>query len=319
MGMELEKIDFDGKNKTILEELDSLQAKINIKREEIKQAKLKRKIEVKNNSQSSEQVLQIVQENEDISFNDEFSYYLRNYKYLDSDFKDSDIKAILPSKKHKQYREILFRLSLESIKEIREIREVLRNSELDEEDIKEFEEMIDYETRKIDFIRNRLLVVEQENILDLQEEKNNIILVPTISGNIRIIDELEHIPSEYYDGFVELINSIVDGTFKNVKTFKNDNNLIGISEVKGFKIRVIFTRLNANSYALISAFVKKSDNDKLYHESLSSKVFDYFLMESDLKEKISDEDFIKENDANVEKMWNVLLQKSNTKQLRRGQ
>ena len=316
--MEISKIDYDENNRTILKELDDLQSKINAKKEEVKKAKEKKNTEVKRVSCSVKPTCIQFEESEDDSFNDEFNYYLCNYKFLDSNFADDEIKAILPSKKNKQCNNILFRLSLESVKEIRDIRDVLRNSSLDENEKKELEEMIEYEKRKIEYIRNRLLVVEQESTLDIQEEKNNIILVPTISGNIRIIDELEHIPAEYYEGFIELINSIMDGTFKNVKTFKNDNNLIGISEVKGFKIRVVFTRLNINSYALITAFIKKSDNDKLYHESLSSKVFDYFLMEDDLKAKLDDELFIRENEENVKVLWSVLQQRNNSdKQLRK--
>jgi hypothetical protein len=315
--MELSKIDYEEKNKIILMNLDKLQSQINTMKEEIRKAKLEKKTEIKPISQTSEVLFSSDVTDMDDSFYDEFCYYLRNYKYLDTNFTETDIKSILPSPKNKNYCNILFRLSLESIKEIREIKDVLRNSELDDSEIKELNEMIDYEKRKLDFIRNKLLVVEQESTIDLQEEKNNIILVPTISGNIRIIDELEHIPSDYYEGFIELINSIIDGTFKNVKMFKNDNNLIGLSEVKGFKIRVIFTRLNINSYALISAFIKKSDNDKFYHESLANKAFDYFQMENTLKSNLDDETFINENNKNVKKLWDVLYQRNNCKQLRK--
>ena len=130
-----------------------------------------------------------------------------------------------------------------------------------------------------------------------------------LSGNIRIIDDLEHIPNDYYDGFKDLINSIIDGTFKNVKTFSNNEGLLGISEVKAFKIRLVFKRLNNNTYALITAFMKKWDNDKLYQESLANKIKDYYSIETKLKELINNPEFIEENEKNVQQLWNVLSPK----------
>ena len=151
--------------------------------------------------------------------------------------------------------------------------------------------------------------MNKEEIVEVQEHKNRIVLIPTISGNIRVIDELEHIPSDYYDSFLELINSIINGTFKNVKTFTSNYHLTGISEVKGFKTRVVFSRLDKNTYGLITAFVKKTDTDKLYKDTLTRKVSHFKENEAKLKEKIKDKEFMELNDLYVEELFNLISPK----------
>lgn len=244
-------------------------------------------------------------------YEEEVSFFLDNYRKIRDDFEDIELYSILPSRKHNEYKRILIRLQLESIKEIKEINDLIIEENLKDKDLEEYNLLIDKEKRKINCLKKLLKeeVIEEDNDIN-----NNIILVPTLSGNIRIIDELEHIPEDYYDGFKELINSIIDGTFKNVKSFKNNIKLQGLSEVKLFKIRIVFTRLSSNTYALITAFIKKSDNDKLYKESLISKVNDYHQIEKQLKVLIEDKEFLEENNKQVEYLLNLLSKEENIKE-----
>lgn len=242
---------------------------------------------------------------EDTEFDndDEMSFYLDNYKHLDDTFSIQDIIDVLPTKDNYNYDDIVNRLIAESYKEIKEINELLIDDSLTKEELVECKDLITKEKTKIKYIREARNKEDEEVV---QEHKNRIVLVPTIAGNIRVIDELEHIASEYYDSFLELINSIINGRFKNVKTFTSNNNLMGISEVKAFKIRVVFSRLDKNTYALITAFVKKSDNDKLYKETLTKKVNHFKDNEELLKKKLKDEEFMKLNDLYVEELLTLL-------------
>ena len=250
---------------------------------------------------------EVEEETEEDSFEDEVNYYLNSYRLLSDNFTEEEIKSILPKKKNSRFKDILLRLALESVKEIKDIEELLRTEDLSSKEKESFEAMIASERRKIDYIKSRLVKSETEEKDDEEEEKNTIILVPTIGGNIRIIDELEHIPNDYYAGFKKLIDSIVDGTFKNVKSFTNHPVLSGdISEVKLFKIRVVFTRLSSNTYALLTAFVKKSNSDKLYHESLVNKVKDYYGVESKLVAALGSEEFLEENSKNVRQLYSII-------------
>lgn len=252
---------------------------------------------------------------EDDDFNDEISFYLDSYKKLDDQFTYEDIINVLPTKDNYNYIDIINRLIAESYKEIKEINELLMEDDsIPKEELVEYKALIGKEKLKIKYLRKSMLEEEQTTI---KEHKNRIVLVPTINGNIRIIDELEHIAGEYYDSFLELINSIINGTFKNVKTFTSNPQLTGVSEVKGFKTRVVFSRLDKNTYGLITAFVKKTDTDKLYKETLTRKVTHFRENESKLKEKIKDSEFMELNDLYIEELFNLISPKETDIELKK--
>ena len=299
--------------KELISILEELEKKIASIKEEIKKMQKKEKQKEIKPEPKKEEIVFLEEEEED-SFQEEVNFFLENYRLLRIHFQEEELNYVLPSKKHPNYQNILLRCYYSSIKEIEDLNELKKDSS--EEEIKEIEDLIQQEERKKNLLKGKIEKKQEEKEEEI-DEKNEIILVPTISGNIRIVDELEHIPMEYYEGFKELINSIVDGTFKNVKVLTNDRYLMGICEVKLFKIRVVFSRLSKNKYALITAFMKKSDTDKLYLESLKSKVFDFHKMESTLKELIKKEDFLKQNEESVKEMYSLLEKKEKNKVLRK--
>ena len=111
----------------------------------------------------------------------------------------------------------------------------------------------------------------------------------------------EMVSDEFYDKWADTFEiecsagkKIVityNGT-ENIKKFKNNNALNGIIEVKGFQVRVVFARLNKNTYALISAFIKKCDNDNGYVSVLKQKVADYRSISETLKKNLSNPEFM---------------------------
>ena len=305
-------IDYEQLCRDLLNELQDQEVRISKAKGEISRLKLKKEVINKEIVKDTVNKKILEETKEEESFDDEVSFYLSNYKQLSENFSDEEINIILPKKKNPRYKDILLRLSLVSVKEIKEVKEILRTEQLSLDEKTLCEKIIEIENKKIDFIKSKLITNEKEEIEE-QEEKNNIILVPMLSGNIRVIDELEHIPNDYYDSFKDLINSIIDGTFKNVKNFTNNSALISISEVKGRQTRVVFKRLNNNSYALITAFIKKCDTDKLYQESLIGKVKEYYLIESMLKDKLNDQEFMDENEKNVLQLFNILSPKEEIK------
>ena len=73
---------------------------------------------------------------------------------------------------------------------------IVEDETITKEELVECKALIEKEKTKIKYLRKSMI---EEEISDIKEHKNKIILVPTIGGNIRVIDELEHIPNEYYD------------------------------------------------------------------------------------------------------------------------
>ena len=228
-------------------------------------------------------------------FEDEVEYYYSQVKEITPATISEKLHLCVPKRTNKNFEKIILRLKLESLRNIREINEVIReySSVEDPEEMQMFKDEILYEQQKIAFYDN-LLSPEKEEVEEIEEEEttNRMIFVPTNGGNIRILDEIDHIPDTFYDLFLELFLSIKDGSFKNVKRFTNNAALTGLVEVKNPQSRVVFARLNENTYAIITAFVKKTQRDKGYVDSLKNKAADYKTISEILKRNLSNPEFL---------------------------
>lgn len=240
----------------------------------------------------------------DIDFEEEMEYYLTDYKSLREDNLEEDLLSILPSKKTYRYKDIILRLIAESLKEIKEVNELISRENFSAEELTDLRSVILLEKKKISILKEHL---KHKDEVETEEEVNNeIILVPSLTGNVKLIEDLEHIHPSNYEAFLELVESIKNGTFKGVKRFTNNMRFAGISEVRGFQVRIAFARIGKNKYALITAFTKKCDNDKGYRDSLTQKLSDYRLQEDKLKTLAEDEEFLRENELNVERLYALL-------------
>ena len=128
-------------------------------------------------------------------------------------------------------------------------------------------------------------------------------------GNIRVIDEIEKISKsspEFCSEFLELFQSIQDGSFKRVKRFLNNNKLVGISEVRGFKPRVVFDRIGKNDYAIITAFLKKCDNDRGYKDSLELKIQKYMSQRDNIVKRLNNPEYRALNEQYTNELFGKL-------------
>ena len=241
-----------------------------------------------------------------------------NYYYLrirDLNFSDLDeLKKELPSKRKANYHDIILGINAFLMKDMNEIR-VFIESEKKMISIKELE---DFKSDILDIQKkmNAIFHVSRENELKTEENMennemlNNIVFLETESGNIYALDDLDNnsVPSEYYEGFYELIHSIEDGTFKNVKTLSGNYKTAGISEVKGFKKRIIFDRVGYDTYAIIGAFIKKSDKDKSYLEPLKNRIAIYRRNRDHIVKMINEKEGYLDSQRNILKQIYKLLQ-----------
>ena len=242
-------------------------------------------------------------------FEDEVEYYYSQVKEITPATISEKLHLCVPKRTNKNFEKIILRLKLESLRNIREINEVIReySSVEDPEEMQMFKDEILYEQQKIAFYDN-LLSPEKEEVEEIEEKEqsNRMIFVPTNGGNIRILDEIDHIPDTFYDLFLELFLSIKDGSFKNVKRFTNNAALTGLVEVKNPQSRVVFARLNENTYAIITAFVKKTQRDKGYLDSLKNKAADYKAISEILKRNLSNPEFLELHQQYEEELFRKL-------------
>ncbi len=243
----------------------------------------------------------------DEDFEDEIDYYLQQLNRLRLEDLDNKILTVLPSRKHYQYERILRRLRLEAMRSIKEIKDVVADEGLSLDDVEDFKEELALETKKIALIDKALA---PQTAIEHPEElpANKLIFVPTSGGNIRALDEIDSIPTEYYDRFLGLFESIKDGTFKNVRRFSSNSELQGLSEVKDFKVRVVYVRLSDDCYAIISAFVKKSDKDKGYRTSLERKYSEFQHQEAALIANLANPEFMELQSQYEQMLFDKLVQ-----------
>ncbi len=252
---------------------------------------------------------------DDESFEDDILYYLSELFSLATGCTKEEIKSILPGKDDYDYENILLRLMAELVKENGQITKLTSEEEMSMEDKEELNNEIKENSRRQTILKKLLLEREKEEETQISEE-NRLVFMPTQTGNPCIISELKHIDPEYYEGFIGLFDSIISGKFKNRKRLSSNSAASGLLEVKDFKIRVVFSRLGPKEYCVITAFTKKTDNNKDYQEQLNLRAASFKKMESVLKENIQNEDFMQLQATYQEELYN-LLGKNNEKPLQK--
>ena len=232
---------------------------------------------------------------------DEMQEIIHEYRQLDDPDREM-LLAILPDEDSYEFEDVVYRLLAESLREIKEMTEI-------QQEVGEASDSLEFirnERQKIALLQE--LLEEEEEMEEQVEVGNNIILAPNKNGKIFLLDDLDRIPVDYYDETYELIQSIIRGEFKRIKRFNKGSNqtMAGVTEVRGKKVRIVFQRLNHNTYALFAVFLKKTMNDKGYQEFLKNRISEYKDVEEFIKSKMDDEEFQKLNETYLNELWNKL-------------
>lgn len=257
-----------------------------------------RKLEIFDNDEKVEE-----KESIDDEFEDEIDFYLNDYLYISDNFTMDELINILPNKNNYRFNDIIMRLYAESLKAMNEYRMFAKDEDNSKEDLAEISKALVAEKRKMSCL---LEIINHKDNIKEKDNKNKLFLIPNSTGSVKILDDLRSEDASFYPSFLELINSIEDGTFKNVKRFKNNNDLVGVCEVKGYQVRVVFARIDKDTYGLITALVKKQDNDSNYRNFLKKRISEYRKVCPSLKKYISDEKIMAENSDNLVELYNIL-------------
>ena len=252
---------------------------------------LKKAQQKKEESFHQEAPVEEVVDDIDDEFEEEVAFFVSDVKKLPEEAIEENIESVLPSRKHYEYERLLKRIIAELFKDYNEIEEYMLTESMEPEEQEELLHDQAIFLRKIKAISKQLTLTIEE-ITQTPAIENELIFVPTSGGNIRIFDELDHIPSNYYKKFESLFASIKDGTFKGVK--KMQGSLEGLAEVRDIPSgsRVTFMRLDKNRYAVISAFVKKSDNNSGYQKMVENHYQSYRQQETALKANLDNPEFL---------------------------
>ena len=237
----------------------------------------------------------------------DYLYYYEPIKEVREDISIEELEQIikenLPSKNNPNCFKIISRMMAEILKEIMEYEEIKSDSIGEEEIIEETQKLIDLNKRKLNYIRNAKI----DSKSDEEIKENNLYFFKTTSGNIYCLNDLDKIKKEYYESFSELFKSIKDGTFKRAKRLNSNNSKTSsLSEVRGFKTRVLFDRLDKNNYIIIMCAVKKCNFDNGYKKSLENRALMYRAMKPKLLEQRDIQEYKNENKSIEKKVLRKL-------------
>ena len=226
----------------------------------------------------------------------DYLYYYEPIKEVQENITNEDLNQVirenLPSKNNPNYFKIISRIMAEILKEIMDYEEIKSDSIGEEEIIEETQKLIDLDKRKINFIRS----TKEKETSEEEVKENNLYFLKTTSGNIYCLNDLDKIKNEYYESFEELFKSIKDGTFKRAKRLNSNNNKTSsLSEVRGFKTRVLFDKLDENTYIIIMCAVKKCDYDNGYKKSIETRSLTYRAMKPKLISQKDSKEYKDEN------------------------
>lgn len=255
----------------------------------------------------------VVEEDEsEADFEKEVEYYLSEFLKL-KDYDENSIMEVLPSRNSYNYADVVLRIIAEIGRDIKDIRAIIiaDGSSMSKNDLIEYRNEIKSNIDKVSLLKK--VLYESKEDVSSEKVSNKLIFAPIKnSDKIRVFDELKDIPIEQYEDFLELFESIKDGTFKNIRRFVNSEILKGALEVKGYQVRVVFQRISKDCYGIISMFVKKTQNDRIYRNQLENKYTEYKEIAPTLKEKVKDEEFLKKHMEYEKELFKELSKNKNT-------
>lgn len=216
-----------------------------------------------------------------------------------------EIIAILPSSDVPNYQHIINKILLYYYQLKVEIINFLNEEKVTEEEKIEFEKDVNDLTTTINSIVGYTLQASFSMTEDRKEDKNQLIFLQS-EGTPRIFQSMKSIDNEYYEAFSELLNSIIDGTFKGFKAFTNNENITGVYEVRGFKTRIIFDRIDNDKFIILDAFIKKCDKDLRYRNNLTNIVSIYRREKESLQRLVKDASFIEQQQTFQKNLFEML-------------
>lgn len=257
-----------------------------------------------NGEQLEEKYIEL--EEDDVDVTEEYLYYYEEIKNCDKDMPFDEVKEIiknnLPSLDNSNYFNIIGYIKAEIGREMMELYNLCDGS-----DIKFVNEVNEY----LNFYRQVLNVIDSLSYEKLKEQtekhENRIIFLETTSGNVYAKEDLENIDLESYESFKEIYESIKNGSFKNVKRFASNNKIKGLSQVKMWQTRLIFDRVNADTYIIINLFIKKCNTETTYaFDTISRRNSLYQSKKQEIIAKLNDEDFLSLNRQYQEEFESIL-------------
>ncbi len=189
-----------------------------------------------------------------------------------------DIIDALPKPEYKSFFPIISGLIQTLSKEIEELKVLISDEK--EEEVKEYlQDELNIikmkETICIDLYKKAQKEKTTGDDFEKTQQKN-IIFAKTASGNVYLQKDLKDIPEEYYQSIRECIEKIESGykeeNPEKAKAFTTINSkLVGLHEIKEFKLRVIYKILDKDTAYILLARMKKDNCESLDRDEMINR------------------------------------------------
>lgn len=226
---------------------------------------------------------------------------------------EQDILNALPQPEYENFFPLIRGVIKKLENELKENQEELA-SELDPKMKEYIQDEIDIIQFKINVCINLLQKgLEDEKIEEeaLSTPKKNIIFATTESGNICIENDMKTIPEEFYTSVERLLlrlqEGVVEDNGQKAKSFTTiDKKMVGIHEIKEFKIRLFYKNLSPDTVYVLMVRMKKSDNDRLDREEIinrtSQRNKQYERLKKEVKDPMKKEELIQEHKKTLDRL-----------------
>ena len=231
-----------------------------------------------------------------VILDEETQYYYNEFMGLKLNELKTEYLSTLPSIKNERYCNIINRILLQLNLILKDWYACIQELELKKEEYEAAREEI-----KNIYARRRLLIDafyqkdDEDEDQETENIENQLLFLKTDAGNTQAIEEINGIDKSFYERIASLLNSIKDGTFKDVKRLTENDKVKGIPEVRAYQVRVVFERISSNQYVIISIFTKKTNSDKAYRQNLETKISNYKKNKDVIKKICKNPEYIEEN------------------------
>lgn len=265
------------------------------------------------NSEDDNEDLEVISSQKEDGFEKEVQkYFVLVDKIKDSDDMVNEILAVLPSSNGYGIDKLIKRLCLEFYRKIVETRNFIDEEKAmgaTDSDLEPYMLEMELDLRKKEALKDFSFCKDGNNDNFEEAVSNKLIFLKSKTGRVKVFDDLECIDRSCYAGIFKLCNSIVDGTFRDVKRFSAANRVLGgLHEVRDIpsKTRVFFAPLVPGCYVLIGAMVKKVDRDAYYLESVKNYNTSFQRYRNKLINSLQNPDFLVEQEELTGKLYEKL-------------
>ncbi|MGN0973759.1 MAG: hypothetical protein ACI4OT_03360 [Bacilli bacterium] len=217
-----------------------------------------------------------------------------------------DLKEFLPKKTDDNYDTIINSLLL-SLQKDYVVCQKLAETSSDKEELKILKREIQNIEDKKNLIYDYKDALENQQIAELVDKKAKIFYTLTNRGNVKLLGDIKEIPSEVYDDFNVLFESIRTGKFKNPKVIKSGNRFYGnpFMEVKLKQARITFEILSQDIIVVTGAFVKKVQTSKRYNSIMINNKQLFLANKEELLAKKDNKQFIESQNKITEEVSKI--------------